>query len=153
MDLSEKFVYMCLKSKKLQEIWKPEEFDFVAYKNKNEGSLEENEKIQIVRHCTEGMFDVEDMKIRVGVNGYHWIAWIPRQDQLQRILEARYLKSAGLTSIFYMLYQFSSDVLYEDDGETKRFETVDQLMLACYMREEYGLFWYENDWRERYEGY
>lgn len=37
MDLSDKFVDMCLKAKKIQEMWKPEEYDFVAVKYTHEG--------------------------------------------------------------------------------------------------------------------
>ena len=152
MDLTEKFVNMCLKSKILQEIWKPEEFDFVAYKKKNEGCLGKNEKIQIVRHSENGMFDVETMKICVGVSGYHWVVWIPRQDQLFDIIEKQFDK-AGITSIMYSLYNFSSEAMYEDDGKTKRFETIEQIMLGYYLKEEYGLYWHEDDWREKYGGY
>ena len=99
-------------------------------------------------------FVYEDFYIDKG-GDYHDVitdTWLPQQDQLQVILSKDF-ENAGLIGIMYGLAQFSQDAEYEDDGNTKRFSSLEQLWLGYVMKEQYDKYWHNNDWRERYEGY
>ena len=89
------------------------------------------------------------------IGDYHHImtdTWLPKQDQLQAMVSKDF-ENAGLIGIMNGLSQFSQDAEYEDDGNTKRFESLEQLWLGYVMKELYDKYWHKNDWRERYEGY
>lgn len=144
MDLTDEFVDMCLKAKEIQEMWKPEEFDFIAVKYKKNVHSEKDVKIKIVNHISTGVFDVEDMKLRVG-DAYHWIAWIPRQDQIQDMI-------GEYPHNIYNFYEHLTDPKdknYDiDEGICKKIKSIEQIWLDYIMQSVFHKKWDGNDWEE-----
>lgn len=124
MDLSEKYIEMCRKAGEIQELMA--------------GSKTE---VKIVSEF--GDIDIDSLGDYYTKDSI----CIPKHDQLQAMIDNDFI------NLIYIVYDFSRDALYEDDGNNLRFETMEQLLLGFVMKEKYDKYWNNNNWIERYEGY
>ena len=130
MDNSENYIKMCEKSAEIQDAYAGQCNSWFALKKRNGVYvvLTEQTISQCVLPCT--------------------IIWLPRQDQLQEMVEdndyweiRRYPVSGRLDNEFpYEL------IIYSDSVETIRCATMEQLWLAFIMHELYGKRWNGTDW-------
>jgi hypothetical protein len=126
MDTSPEYTKMCEKAKEIQTLWNPKEGDVFF----------------------SGMFvntavDYENWSGDVSYAKEGRSIWLPRQDQLQGMVdEGKYLsKATGLT--FYCNVHSSMCPEWE---YYKQFLTMEQLWLAFVMKEKFNKTWDGTDW-------
>lgn len=128
MDLSGKYVLMCMKTKEIQDLGK-------------------RSKQNVLKRFDYGDFYIDE-------SGDYYKSgsdiWLPKQDQLQAMLS---LQIDSIHGMAYGLYEFIKDAEYENDGNTKRFESFEQLWLGYIMKEIYDKYWNNEEWMERFDGY
>jgi len=112
-------------AEEIQGNWKPSIGDFV-YRN-----IEFKNDIKII--C-EGCYDVFDVLAINDLNSppYKSLIWLPRQDQLQEILEGEYY------FYFNRFHNFCSQ-------NYAKYLSFEQLWLAFVMKEKYNKIWNGND--------
>ncbi len=135
MDDSETYVKMCEKAKEIQEVWKPEICDRVAT------------KIQLVPN-PEYMpfiigFNLRAVLLSMGATIQIEVLkelciWLPRQDQLQKMVE---LSLLNLLVSFYKFVELKKAPSY-----AAGFTSMEQLWLAFVMKEKYGKVWDSENW-------
>ena len=134
MGTSAEYINMCEKASEIQEQWKPKEHDMMATKYKSEYQNEDG-TICVRHHIPCTVFDVFDMRKRVGKD-YHWIVWLPRQDQLQEMLQP--------CGFITLLREFSQESLLRIREEP--YDSMEKLWLAFVMKEKYNKVWNGEDW-------
>lgn len=124
MDNSKQYVEMCEKAKEIQELWEPEDGDFVFY------------------HHSLGN-GKEEICVEVGHNSTA-DRWLPRQDQLQEMVRGRNPIPAAL------LWDFAR---WEDDASFSRYGlkswedlSFEMLWLAYVMHKLHNKVWNGTDW-------
>ena len=80
MDTSEEYIRMCKLATEIQQKWRPQNHDVIAIKYITEYETD----VQISHHMAGSVFDVHDMRLCLGKD-YHWVIWLPRQDQIQHM--------------------------------------------------------------------
>lgn len=122
------FIKMCEKAIKIQEGWEPTIGDFSIYKPYSP-SLEFS--LEIIRH--------DDF---IKTDSY---IWLPRQDQLQKMVLDEYswfnVAPGHFQSIYHaIIWDFQSFVQCCD------FKTCEQLWLAFVMKKKFNKTWNGKDW-------
>jgi hypothetical protein len=138
---------MCQKAKEIQNLWNPKQCDFII----NHEDLEEG-----LSFCkpAESMVQVVDMYYNEQDNERflqecedlkEQALWLPRQDQLQRIIEP---DNAEVYSVMRKVMEMQ----YHDYSKNamvtapELFYSMEQLWLAYIMREKFHKVWSEEDW-------
>lgn len=79
-----------------------------------------------------------------GIAGY--IIWLPRQDQLQEMINESW------ENVLYEFYQFISDDdcgrTYYSEDKVNKYESMEQLWLAFVMKEKYSKVWNGKEWKK-----
>ena len=147
MDATYRYVMMCQKAKEIQNLWNPKQCDFII----NHEDLEEG-----LSFCkpAESMVQVVDMYYNEQDNERflqecedlkEQALWLPRQDQLQRIIEP---DNAEVYSVMRKVMEMQ----YHDYSKNamvtapELFYSMEQLWLAYIMREKFHKVWSEEDW-------
>ena len=73
---------------------------------------------------------------------WNQIIWLPRQDQIQEMLTFRY------DNYYWLLLRLCNWTSWYMDY-IKLFNTIEQLLLAFYMKEKHGKTWDGNKWIEK----
>lgn len=157
MDDTPKYIEMCEKAVEIQKEWKPSEGDFIIRSDITQESLNVVILKQL-RDCKN--FDRITVEAQVERNP---LTWLPRQDQLQEMLEetlmGKRLRERNRFSWAYrehpegwmatcILWEFSQ---WEDKVKGYRlFDSWEQLWLAFVMKEKYKKVWNETkkEWKE-----
>jgi hypothetical protein len=147
MDATNRYVMMCQKAEDIQSLWKPKQCDFII----NLTDLEEGISfcrpaesiVQVVnmyyseQDGEQYSRECEDLKEQA--------LWLPRQDQLQRIIEPENAR----------VYSFMSEVMgsqyYDYSKNTmviapELFYSMEQLWLGYVMKRQFQKGWNETDW-------
>lgn len=123
MDLSKEYILMCEKAVEIQNKWGWDTGDFYYAKyGIYTSTLDKN-------YAGVGKRDVEDR------NRDEYV-WLPRQDQLQGILEYSFDRLHQLAHIFY-------ESSYQKDYT---FTTLEQMWLTIVMAIKYNKSWNGTDW-------
>lgn len=148
MDFSSLYFNMCKKAQELQQEWKPEDFDFYILKQEDDNygmcGLDRSD-IQIV-DIGYSEADVNSFEYKTEYDYYKTrCIWMPRQDQLQEIMEPDKSK----------VYLIIEDVIkqkYYDSSKndfftaTDLYSSMEQLWLAYVMKDKFGKIWDGNQW-------
>jgi len=136
MDTSKEYILMCEKAVKIQELWKP---SFGDYAISLQGRLEiitkaKNPSMPDFLLCsTFGEGGRTEWRQLETLNGF---IWLPRQDQLQEMInEVNYHK----------VWNFYEFVMDDIGSESKK--SMEQLWLAYVMRHKYNKIWNGKDWK------
>lgn len=132
MDLSNGFILMCFKAKEIQELWKPEYEDYTISRLWVESTISDEEELGNSVSICEGAYSNE--------------IWIPRQDQLQDMINNK----NNLSFIFEWIGDnLKAAVLIKDkklnliDIESDSFE---KCWIIFVMKNEFNKTWDGNNW-------
>jgi len=147
MDFTNRYAIMCRKAAELQEEWAPKPCDFfIEYADIEEAPgvcSPASGKIQVV-DIYIGTADSDEYRIEsehLRENSF----WLPRQDQLQKIIEP---DDSRVHSVIGEV--IGSRYLEGSTGDyveaPRKFYSMEQIWLAFVMKERYGKIWNEEDW-------
>jgi len=122
MDVSEQYIKMC-DCEEIQSLWKPQSGDYI--KLTNDGWIV----------CT-GCVPAEEWKDEV---------WIPRQDQLQGIIDIEREWTVQTKENTWGYGSLDNDSGFYD--ETGFWDTLEKMWLSWYMKEKHNKTWDENKWQ------
>ena len=132
MDTSKEYIKMC-DCPEIQDIWESVVGDFYFTR--------------------DGLFrpmnivDVYDGKGYAVLPRDANYGWLPRQDQIQEMLEKEYTELFRTYYSIYGLFHFFS-IFYDRPDTLNKHETGEQLWLAFYMSEKHQKFWGKNGWEK-----
>jgi hypothetical protein len=138
---------MCQKAVDIQHVWAPKQCDFMIDREDLEDGLSFCKPgaglIQVVDIYFEDQAseqyqqECEDLKENV--------LWLPRQDQLQKIIEPDDIKAISIVrEVIEEQYYYPSKG--EEVAATNIFYSMEQLLLAFVMKEKFNKIWDEEDW-------
>jgi hypothetical protein len=147
MDATNRYVMMCQKAEEIQNLWRPKQCDFII----NFTDLEEGlsfcrpaeSLVQVVnmyyeeQDSKEYLQECDDLKEQA--------LWLPRQDQLQKIIEPDNTR-------VYSLMRKVMESQYHDYSKNASvtapeiFYSMEQLWLGYVMKEKFEKVWNEKDW-------
>jgi len=139
MDFSEKYIEMCSKASEIQELWKQDKGEYVAVYSSEWEYLDKDHQVrkktfkEIVILGVDGNY-VTDESLCV---------WLPRQDQLQEIMEIDIHSVRPFIILDQLMDRYITRYGY-------LLETIEQLWLAFFMSEKYKKYWDNKlqDWIE-----
>lgn len=147
MDASNRYVLMCQKADEVQTLWSPKQCDFII-------SLSDLEEGVSFCRPAESLVQVINMYYNEQDGEQYLLEcdelkeqaiWVPRQDQLQKIIEPDTAK----------VYTHMHEVMerqYHDYSKnamvraSELFYSMEQLWLAYVMKEKYNRAWNEDGW-------
>ena len=147
MDATNRYAMMCQGAEEIQSLWKPKQCDYII----NFADLEEG-----VSFCrpAEGIVQVVNMYYNEQ-DGEQYLQecedlkeqaiWLPRQDQLQKIIEAD-------NAMVYSIMRKVIEEEYRDyskNGMVKApelFYSMEQLWLGYVMKGKFNKVWNEEEW-------
>ncbi len=141
MDTTDRFIEKCQKAQKIQDIWKPEEYDFMAVKYRDVNFIADDGKIKVYNHKAFTVFDANDMLKRVGKD-YHWITWLPRIDQLIEILKFEWQDNLTYVEIIQEFNDWFAVQKYTEICH----HSPEELWLDFVMFRLYDSIWKDGDW-------
>jgi len=147
MDASNRYVMMCQKAGEIQQLWQPNQCDFIIHYD----DLEEG-----VSFCrpAESLVQVVNMYYTKDDGDYYvqeceelkeQALWLPRQNQLQSIMEPN-------NERVHSLIRKVVDEHYHDFSKNSMaaahelFYSMEQLWLAYIMKEKFHKVWNEQEW-------
>jgi hypothetical protein len=170
MDTTPEYIKMCEKAVEIRETWKPRDGDWFSYgsvyliANYQRGNVVafayDPEALKRSPHMSEyydhafrqfdGGYDWEDKFICYQHHG----VWLPRQDQLQEMIEGHWSEVLGRFTYWLdgpnsLVSIPTIKLLKERVDFVKRLERIDsmeQLWLAFVMKEKYGKIWNGEEW-------
>jgi len=166
MDTTKENIIMCHKAIEIQALWKPTGGDWFIHDYRNTtGSTREFEKqmwgdtdrvwqgIEILCYKPS---DVQDIFVTSDGQNSHITSakdimkkentWLPRQDQLQKIVDKQYFTIEWYNGVTLYL-PFAATVCFDNPKHCKQFTSMEQLWLAFVMKEKYDKFWDGKDWK------
>ena len=134
MDTSEQYIKMCEKAEEVQKLWIRARFDFIWLEN--EKRLDVLIDLEYGDGCTKFI-----PLITTAGNENPAYIWLPRQDQLQGMIEE---------TLPGLLIRFSRSwigkIVLEFNDYFNKLSSMEQLWLAFVMKELYGKTWNGEDW-------
>lgn len=131
MDTTNKYVEMCRAAEEIQKLWKPQAGDFL-FNPKFTGGLEVG--VGVLKNVRT--FKPSHLIGYAHEEKYRRV-WLPRQDQLQRIVER-----VPLSLLNRDFYGWQVDTLIFNH----EIETMEQLWLAFVMDKKFKKIWKERQW-------
>ena len=139
MDKTNEYILQCEKAEEVQKLryGKREKFDHVAVFHKEWKEVDEfTKKAEYELYSVERYITDERIADSYDV-------WLPRQDQLQKMLDDDVDK---LCKRIFDWIEFTYPVMGGMDFEPK---SMEQLWLAFVMFEKFGKVWSNNDWKKK----
>ena len=146
MDTSKQYVEMCSKAKEIQDLqpvikdtWDDEDYRYTSfYYFPNEHDTENGGSIRIFKWDNDECHPI--------IGDYHDNAegciWLPRQDQLQNMIEGNLNHLILSFQDFYM-----ENCVFDQKFDADKI-SMEQLWLAFVMKEKYSKIWNGTDWIE-----
>ena len=77
-----------------------------------------------------------------------WLSyiWLPTQAQLQDMIGEGFIEKYGLKGFISFFGDFADESEYMDNGNDKRFTSMEQLWLAFVMKEKFNKIWDGEEW-------
>lgn len=153
MDTSPEYILQCEKAEEIQALWQCKSGDWF-YAKENLGDANDKSFIakgeivcngDIANFCWESSCDFGG-----GIDNFNNAIWLPRQDQLQAILDIKHHPTLLLHAFHKWAVIENNWVQYlpYGDGEATNcpFTSMEQLWLAFVMKEKYDKVWTGEDW-------
>lgn len=143
-NIPEQYIKMCRQSKELQELWMPQDYDYIQFYDNNE--FEPRYIVDLItpkERADSGAYgpyiDEKSKHLKKIEDEMYWnqLIWLPRQDQLQKLLE----EDAWEWS--YFNYYITEN--YRIPGELFPYST-EEIGLMRFMLEKYNKDWINNEW-------
>lgn len=138
MDTSKEYIKMCEKAVEIQKLWKPKTGDVLCHKNTGD--------ILWVDRFNQNNIFVCDHLSSVYTSKQGSI-WLPRQDQLQGMVENK--RDFGIGHNVNLFHNFVFSKYSVDYRANDIFISMEQLWLAFVMKEKYQKVWDGEDWRSQ----
>ncbi len=149
MDTSKKYIKMCKKAEEIQKGWNPREGD-LGFLEKGKSyfhhfeATEDDEYNAPEQSYGNPIIILESFAFSVKEDGF---IWLPRQDQLQEMIDWEAFSYKVSTQIF-QINEFY-DNLPESVDDTGYPTSMEQIWLMFVMSEKFGKEWVENDWQKK----
>ena len=147
MDFSNRYAMMCQKAKELQALWSPNPCDFFIDHADSEGGFSFCSPVANIVQVVDLFSGAPESEQFQQEREYlkNKCLWLPRQDQLQFIIERDESKVHSIVS------KVVESRYYEpakgDHVDAPRiFYSMEQLWLGYVMKEKYSKTWNEEDW-------
>lgn len=139
MDTSQEYVKMCREAKEIQVGWQSRTGDFIYdYRAKAPG---------IGVYCSE----LQEYEVNYGYRyDTEFVFWLPRQDQLQEMLEP-YKNHESPLQFINQFNDFVEPFLIQQEGSWKNATwdfSIEQIWLAFVMKEKFNKAWNNETWEE-----
>ena len=126
MDSSEQYIKMCSKASEIQKLWKQNKGEYVAVYSSEWEYFDKD-------------YQVRNKIVILGVDGNYvtdesLCVWLPRQDQLQEIMEIDIRSVCSFIILDQLMDRYITRYGY-------LLETMEQLWLAFFMLEKYKKHW------------
>jgi hypothetical protein len=150
MDATNRYAFMCQKALEIQNLWVPKQCDFIInYEDLEEGLSFCRPAENIVQ--VVNMYYVEqdgDNYLQECEDLKEQALWMPRQDQLQKIIEP---DNAMVSSIMRKVieteyHDYSRNAMV---SAPELFYSMEQLWLGYVMKGKYNKVWNEEEWVTR----
>ena len=142
---------MCKQATELQKLWEPEDGDFFINKYEIEKSY-----VDVAFDVCCGCSYSDDCPIDSTSREYvedllHWdgdciksdefkdVIWLPRQDQLQKMIEPSKYANHHAWNIIFQFYAYIQD-------HRKEFDSLEQAWLIFVMKAKYNKIWHKEKW-------
>jgi hypothetical protein len=147
MDSTNRYTIMCQKAAEIQNLWKPKQCDFMIDLEDLQEGLSFCRSAQSLVQVVNIYYDEHESK-EYQQECEHLkdsALWLPRQDQLQKIVESDNSKIHAFMNkiIATQYFDFSKNTYV---AATDVFYSMEQLWLGYIMREKYNKIWNEEDW-------
>ncbi len=152
MDTSETYIKMCEKAMEIQELWKPDAWDYCYCNITSEYSAKRRDPgktvVVLSGYETEvGYYGHEAPDLACPYMDYETSVksfkenhiWLPRQDQLQEMVDWK---------LDDVLFKFEAFAAFVHPRRTSVFTTFEQLWLGFVMKEKHNKVWdsAKKDW-------
>jgi hypothetical protein len=147
MDATNRYTMMCQRADEIQDLWRPRQCDFII----NFADLEEG--LSFCRPAESivqvlNMYYVEqdgDNYLQECQDVKEQALWLPRQDQLQKIIEPDNTRVFSIMSeiVGSQYYDYSKNAIVT---APELFYSMEQLWLGYVMKEIFKKLWNEKDW-------
>ena len=149
MDSTNRYAMMCQKAIDIQTLWMPRPCDFIIDHEDLEGGFSFCSPAASIVQVVDifiGAPDSEDYK-QESEHLKNNSVWLPRQDQLQKIMEP---DDSKVHSIINMVVESRYYESSKGDhvAAPHIFYSMEQLWLAYVMKEKYNKTWNEENWVE-----
>ena len=165
MDTSKKYIQLCEKAQEIQDLWQYDDGDFYLHRFTDRNIREERFKDMIGKEIVSNICcacNVEDSYGSLYVSEYNpkgENVWLPRQDQLYDFL----LKDRGILELLIDLRDFCDPLdrlgtmplpvavreAVRKEAYAKQFVTLEQMLLAFAMKENFQKIWDGEQWISR----
>ena len=140
MDTTPLYLEMCEKAVEVQKVWIPAIGDWYT-KNLSESETDSSDDpefgvyIRLVRVIASKVGDL--------LPALNTAFWLPRQDQLQEMVEIRVPEPLEGIRYYYALSDFMRTI---EAQYVLSMKSMEQLWLALVMDQKHGKFWNGSDW-------
>jgi hypothetical protein len=143
-NISEQYINMCRQAKEIQDLWLPQDYDIVQFYDDNK--FEPRYIIDLITpesRADSGAYGpyIDESSLhpkKIEDEGYwNQLIWLPRQDQLQKLL------GDDAWNWFYFNYYFAEDYR---NPELKFPYSSEEIGLMRLMQEVYNKKWSGQDW-------
>lgn len=140
MDTTETYIKMCQKAEEIQAKWHKLKGDYYARYNTGKSAKPTSIRCDVFvsvrdRHREVIYYQGDNRRIPI---------WLPRQDQLQEMLESN-LWVKTLAFEFFLRKEGKYDI----NKYPYQFTSMEQLWLAFVMKKKFGKVWDNGDWVKR----
>jgi len=147
MDATNRYAMMCQQAEEIQSLWRPKQCDFIINFTDLEEGLSFCRSAESVIQVVNMYYDEQDGDnyLQECEDLKEQALWLPRQDQLQKIIEP---DNANVHSVMLKVMETQ----YHDSSKKtlvsapELFYSMEQLWLAYIMREKYNKVWNEEEW-------
>ena len=147
MDATNRYAMMCQQAEEIQSLWRPKQCDFIINFTDLEEGLSFCRSAESVIQVVNMYYDEQDGDnyLQECEDLKEQALWLPRQDQLQKIIEPDNANvHAVMIKVMETRYHDSSKKALVSAPEL--FYSMEQLWLAYIMREKYNKVWNEEEW-------
>jgi len=141
MDISKEYIRMCEKAVELQKNWTPQNLDYIYSIYEKQIKNVDDIRLHWMYHKSIKQYqNINHIKgSKTYANVWYQVVWIPRQDQLQDILNYE------LSDLIYKFKDWNCASGFEWMSDNK-FTSMEQLWLAFVMYEKYIKYWDGEKW-------
>jgi len=147
MDSTNRYAIMCQKAEEIQNLWRPKQCDFIINLTDIEEGLSFCKPAESLIQVANMYYEEKDNEnyLRECEEVKEEALWLPRQDQLQKIIEP---DNSRIHSIMINVIESQYNDVSKQTmvSAPEMFHSMEQLWLAYIMREKFNKLWNEEEW-------